>query len=554
MERAEAVPFFDYGTLESAACRLPSVMVTSVQDGLEQLPCRQMKAVQHWLNAMMDERRWAGDPDIVIPATPDEDHQRRQLFFGEYWSTLESQIASEEDRIARFEKVVPEAFARMTAVLIASENPIDVQDVASEDDEWIWELPPLYASIPLAQRSQAMRDDVNAWIQNAGIWIYADAGTPVSKAGGDVGGDIDFMLVNLVGFMHRFRLYDDFLTDASITALITKGRPERGMVELWPADPNWANTKVPFSGQGFARELNYKHSGSSLPETENHVLMTLAHYHLMNQWISNNERGTPDDPGNGQVDDASAFWSNDSTLSDKLRDVIARTLHQGVFEDNAHPYQHYTYNALLTLATYSDNPTIRTEAYNAVTFLTTKFTFQSLDGRRYVPMRRQCNKADELSMYSGDAMALAVGVLSGAYKWNDSPYGYRRTFSEFGDCLADNDVTDCLHWPTYTWKIDQGPPPVGDPKAPDNSTAQNISFDAQELSNDFPDTGSGSAIGLNAAFSGYVIPRAVHDFLIRKHGGYYARMMSQYDRDHYDFGALGGADEFPLYFDGDTAI
>jgi len=79
------------------------------------------------------------------------------------------------------------------------------------------------------------------------------------------------------------------------------------------------------------------------------------------------------------------------------------------------------------------------------------------------------------------------------------------------------------------------------------------------------DTANGGAQpkALWAAFSGYELPRAIHDFMLDKHGGYYARMMPRYDVGHYFPSTLsnlehafGGelSDAFPRYFSGDHAF
>jgi len=94
---------------------------------------------------------------------------------------------------------------------------------------------------------------------------------------------------------------------------------------------------------------------------------------------------------------------------------------------------------------------VRNNAQNALHFLATKFAFQSLDGRRYTPMRRNCEYAEDLVMYNRDALAFSLGVLSGAYKWNDSPYGLRKSLADAGACFSGK--PDC-HWHQYTWKND----------------------------------------------------------------------------------------------------
>ena len=97
---------------------------------------------------------------------------------------------------------------------------------------------------------------------------------------------------------------------------------------------------MPFSGQDFERELYYGqsielglpgpgelHKDFALAETENHVLMTLSHYYLVNQWLSAGKRGAPEDladvapPG---VDPETWFATEGSPLQEKMRDVLGR--------------------------------------------------------------------------------------------------------------------------------------------------------------------------------------------------------------------------------------
>ena len=555
-------PFIDLGGLTPCECRQPSVMATTVEEGRSRLGCRQLKLVQHWLNAMVAEpryrakRTYLGDPEegTLDLSGPENVERRQQYFFGEFWSTFAANSVPQEDAIKDFDGDLRDAFPRMTAVLIASTHPVD-RDDAFAGDQWWWELPEPYRSIDdLDERAAVMRQDVNEWIQKSGLWIYADAGT---DSGGLVlsapEGDFDFILSRLIAFMYRFKDHPELVDDVSMEVLIRKSWPEKQDTKV--ANTAWTPTNVPFSGQEYELELTYNPSLTVfLAETENHVLMTLVHYFLMNQWIANGFRGTPDDPGNGAIDDPDAWFSaTKGPLYDKVRDVLARVVHQGMFEENATPYQHYSFHALLTFSTFAEDPIIAAEAKNAVLFLVTRFAFQSLDGRRWAPMRRNCAYADSLDLYGG--VALAVGALSGAYKWNDSPYGYRLTAADSGACFDEAAVSDCAScfWHTYTWKSDLGPDyDPDDGPQPDDSAGENVTFDSTELANDLPDTGTGLAIALDAAFSRFVIPATVHGFLIRKHDGYLARMTSQYDRDHYPIGLVPPV--FPSYFSGDEAI
>lgn len=552
-------PFIELDGLTSAECRKPSIMPKMVEEAQAYLPCRQMKVVQHWLDAMLDERVFRATEAQLEPTPDDFDGEldlndgdrRRQYFFGRYWDTHVLNNAStigacdEECRnqaIEGFESDLRQVFQKLMAVLIASTTPSDRNDGG---EDWWWELPTPYADVAnLNLRAQMMRDDVNTWIQKSGLWVFADAGTGDQIDEGKVRGDFDFLLIEIVHFLYGLEDRPDLLYDSSIETLLRKGwgNPEFSEIGLLvPA--GWTDSKIPFSGQDFERELwngqnisiGFSHLDFSLAETENHVLMTLAHYYLINQWILNGYRGTPENlqelaPSDWNAEDWFAYQN--VPLADVVRDVVSRPMHSGFFEDNARPYHGFSFQALLAFVRYAEDDVIRKEAENALHFAATKFAFQSLDGRRYTPMRRNCEYANELHIYNRDAAALGLGVLSGAYKWNDSPYGLKPSLSNPGVCfLQGNGATSDCYWPKYTWKDDRGEDENGNTLPPeernsDDLGGEQIATTAEELRNDVPDSGAlGRAIW--TAFSGYELPRAVHDFMLNKYDG--NKSVEQYD-------------------------
>ncbi len=255
--------------------------------------------------------------------------------------------------IDSFEGDLRGAFQRLLALSAAASMPLDRDDDLSE--EWWWELPQPYREVPfLADRAQMMVEDINAWIRNAGIWVFANAGihdgfanNGLDKANGDpreAPGDYDFILLNLIHFMYALKDRPDLLSDDSVRTLVLKrwSETEEPTMELFKQNAalmsaGWSLTNVPFAGQDFARELiaapdipAFKIGElelldlDTLPlsDTENHVLMTLTHYYLMNQWISQDYRGNlkavvtaPDD---FTVDDWYAY--EDTPLEQAVRD------------------------------------------------------------------------------------------------------------------------------------------------------------------------------------------------------------------------------------------
>ena len=630
--------FIDLGGHLPATCREPSRMPDSVEDADTYLGCRQMKLVQHMLNGLIDERTHRVAPgDEPVPPETSADGERRQRFFGRYWSTItvidclnctlpicsdDHPPESDTARIDHFEDVLRNAFPRMMAVLIASLHPSARSDGEPIDeggggfeigDDWLWELPSAYVEdldVPgevvaegyeavLEFRARVMRDDVNAWIQQCGLWVTADAGSER--------GDFDFVLLEIIQFMYIFKDHPELLYDESIWTLLSKNWCAQK--RYFDAMPAWQDAAIPFSGPDVDRELWY-HSEVPITgkdyfsETENHVLMTLAHYYLVNQWIYEGYRGLPrvgeeedcgatcevvaicgEDCEVGEIDyenlapcDAAeprewfAYQDEEDAhdLSDTMRDVLARPMFKGMFEDNARPYGVFSFRAFTALASFAEDVTIRTEAQNALHFLSTKYALQSLEGRRFTPMRRNCNAAADLGLYR-DGAGIGLAVLSGAYKWNDSPYGLKRSLEDAGACFGS--APDC-YWDQYTWKVDCGgagfPCETGRPcdgelpcfntgsgrleATPDDAVAEQIAHedDPDQLANDYPDLGVLSH-PLFIAFSNYRIPRAIHDFMIHKYDGYYARMMPQYDTHSYTIWPTP-EEAKAKYFSGDQVI
>ena len=549
-------PMIDLGLVRPAECRRPSRMAPDVATADAELPCRQLKIVQHHLAGMLDISSYLAAPAELGDefAELDDPDDRRQYYFGTYWLTYQTSPAfslwTHEQRLAAFEADLRRTFPRMMAVLIASTHPTDIDDGG---DDWWWELPWVYSNeTDVKARAQMMRDDVNGWIRDSGLHMLRNVGTADDFGNDDdpdehLAGDFDFVLIELVSFLYQFRDRSDLLTDESVWTLLHKGWADHPLDVLVPA--GWTETNIPVSGQDFAAALWFGgHVGVddySFAETENHVLMTMAHFYLINQWVSRNYRGNlvgsqaPHPPAGWT---AATWWAPDSAaLIQQIRDVTGRVVHSGMFEDNARPYQQLSYLALLALATHAEDEAVAVEAQNALHFLATTFTFQSLDGRRWTSMRRNCEYAARLDMYVADGLSAAIGVLSGAYKWNDSPYGYKRTREAggFDACLTD---PEC-HWRTYSFKVDLGN---------DDTGGERIPTEAGQLEDDTIRDLTPQARGLFTAFASYRLPRAVHGFLIDKHDGAYARMMPRYDRQHYPFTSIGTVT--PEYFDGDHAF
>ncbi len=522
-------------------------MATSVAAANTELPCRKMKLVQHHLSSLLKPLSFRATPEELNDGTgydladPDK---RRQYFFGPYWTTYTG--LSNEEQIKAFNDDVKRAFPRLMAVLIASTHPTDSHDPGIGSGWW-WELPPVYQQEPdLNARATMMRDDVNAWINQAGLHMYHNVGTADKIDEGENEGDIDFLLIELVTFLYQFKDRPDLLYNDNVFTLLNKDWPAQSIGLLVPA--GWTKTNIPVSGQDFEAALwfgdTFASDDYSFAETENHVLMTMTHFYLVNQWITNDYRGNlvgPYAPIPPMGWTAADWWSPSSaSLVQMIRDMTGRVVHSGMFEDNAQPYQQLSYLAILALAEHAEDETVKTEAENALHFLATTFTFQSHEGRRWTPMRRNCEYAERLGMYIADGLAASMGVLSGAYKWNDSPYGLKAHLpSDYAGCITN---PQC-YWRNYTFKVDIDR---------DDSIAERIPATAAELEDDRTQDLTPQARALYTGFSSYRLPRALHGFMIDKGTGTYARMMPKYDRRHYEFSTSQIVT--PEYFDGDTAF
>ena len=210
------------------------------------------------------------------------------------------------------------------------------------------------------------------------------------------------------------------------------------------------------------------------PETENHILMTESCRYLTNQWIWNNPRND-ERLRQGDYGDVMRFYNPGSELEDLLLQALGRIVHCDFFETNARPYQALSLHAIMNLYAFAESPRIRIAARNALDFAATKFAFQSFEGKRLCPQRRNTEYAGRLDLYENDHVTLMMGMLSGMYRWNDDP-----------------NHEDCF----------------------------------------FSANNSGGH-ALWAMLLGYRLPDAVHDYIIDKHQGYWARMQARITRDMY---------------------
>ena len=239
----------------------------------------------------------------------------------------------------------------------------------------------------------------------------------------------------------------------------------------------------PFIGTSL-KKLTYKVCSYLQPETENHVLMIFGCKYLLNQFVALAYR--PNLRGLRNEYDVNELIS--SRLEDLLLQAAGRVLHNGLFETNGRPYQVFTFHAILNLYSFAktilhstdggyvsmgESP-LKNAAQNALDYLATKYAFQSFEGRRITPCRRSHKDATHLKLYQKDELMGVFGVLSGAARWPNSL----------------NEVTGY--------------------EAP--------------------------GVALWTVLSDYRLPRAIHDYMLNKYNGYWAKMQARYYENEHAHG------------------
>jgi hypothetical protein len=350
---------------------------------------------------------------------------------------------------------------------------------------------------------------------------HADKDCNTPATGKPQCGDYDFTLVDSIRMIYAFRERSDVISNALVRQLLTHGKV------TFTEGPNGCTTEnhLPFSGQDPDDELTVGANGHdyiveegrsrgydfiikiATSETENHVLAMYAWRYLAQnylEWVARGNAGARTDPCLQALFDSDvARYTNSPELTDFLVKISARFLHHGAFETNAKPYASITVPVLMTLADHADDlfadsgrRRVGVAAQNGLDFLAGEFAFQSFEGKRVAPMRRQTLHKDNVHPHQNDSLPNIFGVLSGAYVFDD-----RIT-------LATGEVCENCKSRPYL--------------------PQNLDPAAQRA--------------LWAGLSGYRIPVSIHDFMLNKNPGYWARMQSRYTRAHYDFNFNANAD------------
>lgn len=272
----------------------------------------------------------------------------------------------------------------------------------------------------------------------------------------------------MISILYMFKDRPDLLTDVAARNIVTKGL----MGYIGPD----------------ADKMRFPCFGSHYPETENHVLMIETSRYLTNQWLYNNPRYDSELSSYSGNDN----YKNDGTqVESVLLQAMARIVWGDAFEANGRTYQGLTASAILNLYNYAKSEKIRAAAKNALDMMTVKFAFQSFEGKRFGPTRRNHSYANSLNMQEHDSFSMLAAGLSGGYVWNDDP-----------------DSPECFY--NITWENNYG--------------GGNLLH-------------QGIGLALWSSLSSYNIPEAAHDFLLNKHNGYWARFHPIHYTDEYRSGS-----------------
>jgi hypothetical protein len=362
--------------------------------------------------------------------------------------------------------------------------------------------------------------DVENWLSE--IRVYANTGTE-NFDHDNRPGDYDMAMKEMISLIYLFadarhpETGEFLLSDNAIFTIINQGLYFRDNVIGDPDGPSWLSL-----GNDFGSNMRWIIFGNTTPETENHILMSLSSRYLANQWIFENPRNDPrlrerTSPVNGRACIATQncysnrdFFKNSAAFEDHLLKVIQRTVYSDMFETNARPYQALSLHALFSLYSYAHSERISQAARNAIDYLAAKFAFQSYEGKRFDPHRRNEQYTNRLG-FANDSTIFAWNVLSGAYVWSDKyTPAVDPTTKKFMDrdyFLGNFDLSAAR----ALWTALVADPPGSSPRK-------------------------------------YTIPPPIHDFMLNKHEGYWARMQARYTSRHYLM------HHHPRYFNADGTI
>jgi hypothetical protein len=234
------------------------------------------------------------------------------------------------------------------------------------------------------------------------------------------GGDWDFVLTFLSPILYQYIDRTDLLTNDMRWALLRQGTVEGD---------------VPYSGNSlsyleanlfFFRYQPLMKVRVRMIETENHILQIYTWKYLVNNYVRYIARLDPSDERYdprvaGLYEKNPNHYNNSPELVDLILQMTSIILHKDLFETNSKPYEAYSELSLLLLYSFADrlfpdnedNRKIKTAAHNALDYLAVKFTFQTFQGKRIAPMRRNWSDRNILGFYENDHIPTMYSALSG---------------------------------------------------------------------------------------------------------------------------------------------
>ncbi|MBC8131902.1 MAG: hypothetical protein H7X95_02900 [Deltaproteobacteria bacterium] len=306
-----------------------------------------------------------------------------------------------------------------------------------------------------------------------------------------------------------------------------------------------ATGKASWSGQELNRRGKIVGGAlGNLAETENHSLMIHSWRYLVNDYVKwagslnpTQRRYDARIAALYQSPEFRASYDNQGTagqpLVDYLLQMLGRPLHNGIFEQNSKAYESLSFHAILNLYMgankYLQTPSgllVKAAAKNALELFATKYALQTLEGKRYAPMRRDYGYRRRVGIGNNDYMPDMLGIITSAYTFYD---GWNDTRVEAGPTGA-----------TYS-------------KSRYNAALLNqkdAAGNGWEL-----DGAAGHALwaALFEDDTKYTMPSAIHDLALNKHQGYFLRMKTLFTRETSSAVGHYGTQQNPEYFRGNVA-
>ncbi|GAX27482.1 hypothetical protein FisN_23Hh052 [Fistulifera solaris] len=291
------------------------------------------------------------------------------------------------------------------------------------------------------------------------------------------GGDWDFVLTFLSPTLYQYVNRTDLLSIDMRWALLRQGT---------------VDGEIPYSGNSLAyleanlfffRFKPLMKVRVRMIETENHILQIYTWKYLINNYVRYIALLDPSDerydPRVAELyTNNSDHYNNSPELVDVVLQMIGIILHNDLFETNSKPYEAYSVLSLLLLYSYADrlfpddenNQKVKTAAHNALDFLAVKFAFQTFQGKRISPMRRNWSDRNILGFYENDHLPTMYAALSGV---------------------------NFFPMPTESFYFLR------------------------------------EGMTILTALMDYRLPEEIHDYMLDRHDGFWARMQSSYYTDHF---------------------